>query len=149
MKKELRFLTGYINKDILESKLWFIESAFESDDCCDEIPNEAGIYIMVSRNQYFIYPKGESPVLYIGTSYNLRRRLKQHLKKYKEAKDCFKSHTAWEYSRYNYAVAFGVDIYYMRITGRETGKDLESKAIEGFYDKYGAIPVGNGAFSFR
>lgn len=53
------------------------------------------------------------------------------------------------YSRYNYAAAFGTDIYYMRITGRENEKNLESKAFEGFYDKYGALPVGNGAFSFR
>ena len=44
----------------------------------------------------------------------------------------------------------------MRITGRENEKALESKAMEGFYDKYGALPVGNGAlpvgngaFSFR
>jgi hypothetical protein len=41
------------------------------------------------------------------------------------------------------------EILYMRITGRENEKALESKAMEGFYDKYGALPVGNGAFSFR
>ena len=39
--------------------------------------------------------------------------------------------------------------YYMLTQGRETNKALESKALEGFYDKFGALPVGNGAFSFR
>lgn len=97
----------------------------------------------------FRYPKKDSPVFYIGTSNHLKRRLKSHLKLYKEAKDDFNSNKNWQYSRYNYAVAFGADVYYMRITGREKEKSLESKAIEGFYDKYGALPVGNGAFSFR
>lgn len=60
----------------------------------------------------------------------------------KDAKTDFNEHSSWKYSRYNYAVAFDADIYYMRITGRENEKPLESKAMEGFYDKYGAIPVG-------
>ena len=37
----------------------------------------------------------------------------------------------------------------MRVIGSETNKSLESKVIQDFYDKFGAIPVGNGAFSFR
>jgi len=28
-------------------------------------------------------------------------------------------------------------------------KSLERKAIEGFFDVYGSLPVGNGAFSYR
>ncbi|MBQ3363627.1 MAG: hypothetical protein IJG42_06755 [Muribaculaceae bacterium] len=149
MKRELQFLTSYISKTIIESKLEFIGDAFESDDSFDEVPNEPGIYIMVAKSRNFVYPQKDSPVFYIGTSCQLRRRLKTHLKHFKEAKDSFKFQNFWLYSRYNYAVAFGADIYYMRITGRENEKALESKAIEGFYDKYGALPVGNGAFSFR
>ena len=149
MKRFLQFLTGYIDKRIVESKVWPIINVFQSNDCFDSVPNESGIYIMVAKKRNFVYPKNDSPVFYIGTSKHLRSRLKTHLKLYKEAKADFNKHSSWNYSRYNYAVAFDVDIYYMRITGRENEKALESKAMEGFYDKYGALPVGNGAFSFR
>jgi hypothetical protein len=149
MKRVLQFLAGYIDKSIIESKVWPIKDAFQSDDCFERVPDESGIYIMVAQKREFVYPKKDSPVFYIGTSKHLRSRLKTHLRRYKDAKTDFNKHTLWNYSRYNYAVAFGVDIYYMRITGREKEKALESKAMEGFYDKYGALPVGNGAFSFR
>lgn len=149
MRRVSQFLTCYISKTVIESKLEYISDAFESDDKFDVVPNEPGIYIMVAKKRAFVYPKKDSPVFYIGTSCQLKRRLKTHLKHYKEAKNSFKFHNFWLYSRYNYAVAFGADIYYMRITGRENEKALESKAIEGFYEKYGALPVGNGAFSFR
>ena len=149
MKRVLHFLAGYIDKNIIESKVWPIKDAFQSNDCFDCVPNEPGIYIMVAQKRVFVYPKKDSPVFYIGTSKHLRSRLKAHLRRYKDAKTDFNKHTSWNYSRYNYAVAFDVDIYYMRITGRENEKALESKAMEGFYDKFGAIPVGNGAFSFR
>ena len=59
------------------------------------------------------------------------------------------SKTEWTYSRYNYFEAFKADCYFMRVIGSETNKSLESKVIQDFYDKFGAIPVGNGAFSFR
>lgn len=149
MKRILQFLTGYIDKNIVESKVWTIEDAFQSDDCFDGVPDAPGIYIMVAQKREFVYPKKDSSVFYIGTSKHLRSRLKTHFRRYKDAKTDFNKHTSWNYSRYNYAVAFDADIYYMRITGRENEKALESKAMEGFYDKYGALPVGNGAFSFR
>lgn len=149
MKRVLQFLAEYIDPDIVERKIWPINNAFQSDDCFDGVPNAPGIYIMVAKKRKFVYPKKDSLVFYIGTSKHLKSRLKEHLKYYKRAKADFRKHTKWNYSRYNYAVAFEADIYYMRITGREKEKALESKALEGFYDKYGALPVGNGAFSFR
>ena len=149
MKRLLQFLTGYIDPNIVETKVWPIIDAFQSDDCFDRVPNEPGIYIMVAKKRKFVYPKNDSPVFYIGTSKHLKSRLKTHLRLYKEAYADFNKHLSWNYSRYNYAVAFDTDIYYMRITGRENEKALESKAMEGFYDKFGALPVGNGAFSFR
>lgn len=149
MKRVLQFLTEYIDKNIIESKAHPIKDAFQSDDCFDSVPNESGIYIMVAQKREFIYPKKDSPVFYIGTSKHLKTRLKTHFRRYKEAKADFKKHESWNYGRYNYAAAFDADIYYMRITGRENEKTLESKAILGFYNKYGALPVGNGAFSFR
>ena len=151
MRRVLQFLTTYIAKGVLESKLNVISNAFRKDEMLhfDDVPAAPGVYIMVAKECKFIYPKKKSPVFYIGTSNNLNRRLKDHLRLYKLAQTDYKKNKMWNYSRYNYAVAFGADIYYMRITGRENEKSLESKAMEGFYDRYGAIPVGNGAFAFR
>lgn len=155
MKRDLQFLTDYISPNIIETKVNIIEDAFITNDCFDEVPNKAGIYLMLAKKVRFIYPrKKTSPVFYIGTSDNLKKRLKEHLRLFNKAamefkKDVKSSDLHWHYSRYNYANAYGVDLYYMRITGRESSKCLESKAIEGFYDKYGALPVGNGSFSFR
>ena len=145
----MQFLTELINQSIIESKVRYLEDAFKSEESFDSVPSEPGIYIMVAKKREFVYPKKDSPVFYIGTSKNLKNRLKTHLRRYKDAKADFCKNASWNYSRYNYAVAFDADIYYMRITGREKGKTLESKAMEGFYNKYGALPVGNGAFSFR
>jgi len=148
MKQDLKFLTNYISESVIDSKIRFIKNAFKSDDCFDDVPDVPGIYIMVARDQSFVYPKNKSHVFYIGTSKHLKTRLKNHLRLYKEADMDFKKHSMWIYSRYNYAVAFGADIYYMRITGCESERTLERKAIEGFFDKYGALPVGNGAFTY-
>lgn len=132
MKRILQFLTGYIEKTIVESKVWCIEDAFQTDDCFNDVPNEPGIYIMVAKKRDFVYPKKDSPVFYIGTSKHLKNRLRTHLKLYKEAKADFNKHSSWNYSRYNYAVAFDVDIYYMRITGRENEKHLKVRRWKAF-----------------
>lgn len=113
----------------------------------DRIPANRGIYIFVAKKTKFTYPWGESPVIYIGTSNNLRRRISRHYAKTLEAKET--GNTRWNYSRYNYIVKFHADLYFMRVKGTENEKDLESKVIEDFYDRYGALPVGNGAFSFK
>lgn len=149
MERILQFLKKHINENIIELKTWIITDAFKSDYNFDEVPSEPGIYIMVSKTEKFIYPKKKSKVFYIGTSNNLKRRLNDHLRYYKKAKEDYHKHATWQYSRYNYSIAFGTDIYYMRITGRENYKSLESKAMESFYDTYGALPVGNGAISYR
>ncbi len=153
MKRILTFLKGHISEAVINARLWEIDNVFQTNDCFDDVPNQPGIYILAARKTMFQYPKGPSnglsPILYIGTSNHLKTRLKQHLKLYKEAKEDFNKCTKWMYSRYNYIVAFGADLYYLRVTGCEKEKDLESKAIESFYDTYGALPVGNGANSYR
>lgn len=57
MKRLLQFLTGYIDPNIVETKVWPIIDAFQSDDCFDRVPNEPGIYIMVAKKRNFVYPK--------------------------------------------------------------------------------------------
>lgn len=56
----------------------FIEDIFDAN--MEEIPTKSGVYIIVSWDKSFIYPKSTSPVIYIGMSSNLRRRLRDHIK---------------------------------------------------------------------
>ncbi len=53
-----------------------------------EIPALPGAYILVARgDSHFAYPRGNSPIYYIGQSKNLRSRLRDHLKYASQAKD--------------------------------------------------------------
>ena len=48
MKRELQFLAGYIDKGIIESKVWPIKDAFQSDGCFD------GVHIGVRHDDVVI-----------------------------------------------------------------------------------------------
>lgn len=146
MKRGFEFLKSHIAKDI---KPIYVGDLFNEEDLLNEVPVSRGIYIIVSPTTKFQYPKGKSNIMYIGTSNNLRRRLKNHFDHYHEAKKDWNKCTTWFSNRYNYMVAFDAEVYYIKTTGNENEKYLESRALEGFYDKYYAIPVGNGAKSFR
>lgn len=55
------------------------EINLSKDEICN-VTTGAGVYIIVSAdNTKFVYPKGSSPVIYIGKADNLRRRLNEHL----------------------------------------------------------------------
>ena len=144
MKHCLSFLKNQVSSSRAE-KMKEIKTFFSAEVDFQTIPEESGIYIFVSPKQRFTYPNGTSKVIYIGTSKNLRYRLKTHHRNFINKN----SKTEWTYSRYNYFEAFKADCYFMIVIGSETNKSLESKVIQDFYDKFGAIPVGNGAFSFR
>ena len=144
MKHCLSFLKNQVSSSRAE-KMKEIKTFFSAEVDFKTIPEESGIYIFVSPKQRFTYPNGTSKVIYIGTSKNLRYRLKTHHRNFINKN----SKTEWTYSRYNYFEAFKADCYFMRVIGSETNKSLESKVIQDFYNKFGAIPVGNGAFSFR
>ena len=49
----------------------------EDDDLTD-LPSKPGVYIIVSFKTKFIYPIGQSKVIYIGKTDNIQRRLKEH-----------------------------------------------------------------------
>ncbi len=50
------------------------------------IPTKSGVYIIKSHEQEFVYPKGTSPIIYIGMSHDLRERLRIHQKNTLEVK---------------------------------------------------------------
>lgn len=49
----------------------------------------------------------------------------------------------------NYMKYHGAKVYYYLCKGNQESKNLESQMISSFYDKFGAMPVGNGARSFQ
>ena len=149
MNSNLTFLNNYLGFKRPQDRLYTALDLFEEQEQLDTIQHKSGIYIIMSPTQKFVYPRGTSSIIYIGKSNDLHRRLKEHIKYYNIAVAHWKDHSRWIYSRYNYIYAYGGRVYYLLTQGRETNKALESKALEGFYDKFGALPVGNGAFSFR
>ena len=148
-KHDLSFLNKYIRKEDFFKN--FFADLFEYQNFKDlDIPSKGGVYIFVSKEQKFIYPKGESRVIYIGESSNLRRRLYEHKSKYQSIKNDKKYHEKWwDYNRYFYMIEFGCDIYFITRKGPQDEKNLESDILGFFYERYRALPVGNSALSIR
>ncbi len=149
MKKCFSFLKKYIEKNRIENRIYGPFDIFEKEESLSDIKACQGVYFIISKNRKFNYPIKMSPIIYIGKADNLRRRLKQHIRNYNEAKDPVKKKACWIYSRYHYMTHGGAEVYYMPVSGLENAKSLESKVIENFYDTYLSLPIGNGAFSFR
>lgn len=114
------------------------------------VEHRPGIYVIVGKSFKYPYPKGDSGVIYIGTSEDLHSRLAEHIRYFRKASEDWKTNETWADSRYNYILSQGdTRVYILYTHGEKKSKDLESRAIESFYDRYRAIPVGNGARSFR
>ena len=112
---------------------------------------KAGTYVFISKQTKFIFPNGHSRVIYIGKSDDLISRLKTHKRhllelsnlKHIERKDMSR------YSRYQYMLKFGCIVYCYTTRGTQNSKNLENIIMESFYNRYHALPVGNGAVSFK
>ncbi|MCQ2346513.1 MAG: hypothetical protein MJZ92_01115 [Paludibacteraceae bacterium] len=129
--------------------------SFSAPDFDCKVQRRAGCYIISSPTHAFEYPNGKSPVIYIGLSDDLFRRLhdehyQKHLKLLIEDKD-------WGLGtrlihmmpdKYQYMRKWGarVDVFYNK--GTQSEKEFESSLIANFYSKYRAMPVGNGARSY-
>lgn len=112
-----------------------------------------GVYVIVAtKRTKFVYPKGTSPVIYIGKADNLRRRLREHLRNFnhcvKNEEDDLSKHIQ-HCSRYWYIRYFGTYVYTFNcLKNTQDAKNLESELFWHFYEKYRSLPVGNGARSF-
>ena len=114
------------------------------------IPNKPGAYIIIATDKKtkFIYPRGESRVIYIGKAKDLNKRLSSH---YKTAKKFDKMSLEkrleyWYYQRYQYIKEFGGALYWYTTRGPQSPEKLEHDLLASFYNRYYALPVGNGAF---
>lgn len=112
-----------------------------------EIPEKSGAYIFTSAGQRFVYPEGNSPVIYIGKADNLRARLVQHSKIIKKVSNHTKLDDWW-YNRYQYFRKFGCKAFWYTTRGTQKAKNLEASLLESFYNKYCSLPIGNSSFSF-
>lgn len=143
MKRELMFIKDFRPVYGYDKQI----DNLEEDDLYD-IPSKPSVYIIVSFKTKFIYPMGQSKVIYIGKKDNIQRRLKEHQRNLINAiNDRFNE--CWHLDRNNYMRYHGAKVYYYTCREYQESKTLESSIIESFYDRYGSIPVANGARSFR
>jgi hypothetical protein len=118
-------------------------------DIPDYVSKRDGVYIIVAYNRtYFTYPNGKSRVIYIGKSDDLRRRLGEHRK---HLQDVLFDRVASmsNYQRYYYMKAFGAEVYVYYDLRKQEAKDIESMVMNKFFERYYALPVANGARSFK
>ena len=114
---------------------------------CDEVQDAPGVYVLLTGDgTLFQYPVGRSPVLYIGQSVNLRRRLGDHSEWAKQAKS--NRRRELYYPRYEYAERFGVKFVYLCTRGRVAAKKLEKILLARFTNKFRGWPVGNSGGSW-
>lgn len=134
----LDFLDNYKRSDLKD--FWKIED--------HEIPTSPGVYILVARgNSHFDYPRGRSPVYYIGQSKNLRSRLREHLKYAKQARDNRKEPLYWP--RYEFAATYAGRYCFIRTRQRLTPRGLEEEVLARFAKKHRCFPIANGAGSWN
>ena len=127
---------------------------FENKDfICPIEKGTEGVYVITGSANY-IYPGGKtSPIIYIGESTDLLRRLRdehytKNLKLLLEDPDYGISRNIQIASRYQYMYYDGSHVDVFRCRGNQDSKNLESFILNQFYQYYRAIPVGNGARSF-
>lgn len=143
MKKDLLFIKAFRPIQGIDGEIQNLEEADLSD-----VSTKDGVYIIASPKTKFVYPKGESKIIYIGKANAIRRRLKEPQKNLRSAiNDIYDEW--WRFDRYNYMKYHGAKVYYYLCRGKQESKNLESRLIGMYYDKFGSMPVGNGARSFE
>lgn len=140
--KELHFLKGLANTPVPLRDYWKLAD--------HEIPASAGVYILIAKpGIIFLYPRGKSPIYYIGKAASLHQRLNEHLKYSKEARRDRKNTQNEYWPRYEYAASFGSLYTYIHTWKGMTVRNLEHEIICRFADRYRSFPIANAAGSWR
>ena len=143
MKRDLLFIKAFRPIQGIDGEIQNLEEADLTD-----VSTKGGVYIIASPKTKFVYPKGESKIIYIGKANAIRRRLKELQQHLRSAINDLNDEW-WRFDRYNYMKYHGAKVYYYLCKGKQESKNLESRLIGMFYDKFGSMPVGNGARSFE
>ena len=116
---------------------------------------ESGVYIIsATHGTKYTYPNGKtSPIIYIGKSDDLLRRLRDEhyykgLKRLLDNKDYGINENIQIPSCYQYMYYHGSHVDIFKCRGTQDSKNLESLILNQFYQKYRALPVGNAARSY-
>ncbi len=153
MRRDLFFLKGSQYSGSFREVRGHDDEFLLTKENVKEVTTGPGVYIIVAEDKTkFIYPLGNSSVMYIGKADNLRRRLREHLKNLQETRINERNLSTERIvspSRYHYMDHFGAYVYiYNCLKETQPAKDLEATIIFKFYEKFRALPVGNGAMSF-
>lgn len=153
MRRELSFLKVSDYTPTFRTRRGHDDEIYLDEEGVSTLPNKPGVYIIVAEDKtHFVYPKGNSSVIYIGKADNLHRRLSEHLHSLRSLE---RNEEEWLQNRlqctprYQYIKQFGGKVYTFHCLGKQDAKNLEADIIWKFYEKYRAIPVGNGARSFN
>lgn len=153
MKRELCFLkTSNYSSSFREKLGPNKEINLLDENCFDDVDDVPGVYIIASSDKtQFVYPKGKNSVIYIGKSEHLVQRLKTH-KRHLEFV-MFNDENLLRirlqmFQRYQYMWSFGAKVFIYYCRKNQDAKGMESYILQRFYEKYRALPVGNGARSF-
>ena len=125
----------------------------DKDFVCPIQYGDIGVYVITGDVKY-VYPNGKkSPVIYIGMSDDLLRRLKDEhftkgLKRLMNDPDWGIAKNHQLPSRYQYMYYNGCHVDVFKCRGKQDSKNMESTFLNQFYQKYRALPVGNGARSY-
>ena len=153
MRRELCFLrSSNYSSPFREKQGPDAEIDLLEDNPFESIEDIPGVYIITSSDRTrFVYPKGTNAVIYIGKSENLAQRLRTHLCHLREVmyndEDLLRKRIQVN-QRYQYMNAFGAKVFIYYCRRSQDAKWLESYIMHRFYEKYRALPVGNGARSF-
>jgi hypothetical protein len=114
------------------------------------VPASPGVYFLVAKPSVrFTYPKGKSPIFYIGQAASLRRRLTQHFTFSTHVRENRRVGYSLYFPRYEYAGAHGGRYCYLRTWQGCTPRALEEIVLARFAEHYRSFPVCNGAGSWN
>lgn len=132
-----KFLAGMKTSPV--SDFWHLDD--------HDTPTLPGVYLLVAKpSVHFIYPKGKSPIFYIGQARSLRKRLLAHLKYSRHVREDRRGPSSPLYwPRYEYAGVFGARYCFIRTHQGRTPKELEDIVLARFAKRYHSFPVANGA----
>lgn len=127
----------------------------DKDFICPLKRGDTGVYIISATDgTKYTYPNGQkSPIIYIGKSDDLLRRLKDEhftkgLKRLLDNRDFGIAENIQLASRYQYMFYNGSHVDVFKRRGKQESKLFESMMLNLFYQKYRSLPVGNAARSY-
>lgn len=132
-----------------------LESFSGEEFDCGLSHDDMGVYVISATDgTKYKYPNGkESPIIYIGKSDDLLRRLKDEhfgkgLRHLLNDPDYGLKNNEQLASRYQYMFYNGSRVDVFKCRGKQESKEMEVSFLYNFYREYRALPVGNGARSF-